>query len=183
MLCAGALGAATLAGCASTVQDQPIPHNILESVISAPFPVYWLGGKFDGLQVSEVAHDPAGAYTLQYGDCMQAGQGTCVPPLRIVTSPDNSFLPGDGTPRRTTRIRGVRAVIAQQDKTILIPTGNVVIDIFAANPRTAAAAARIAVPINQIAAPEAPLPAALPNTGFGERAMRSQEPPPLRPIG
>ncbi len=46
---------------------------------------------------------------------MQGGQGYCVPPLRIVTSPDNSFLPGGslpraarGDPRRATRVLAQR---------------------------------------------------------------------------
>ena len=46
---------------------------------------------------------PAARSRVQYGDCLQGGQGTCVPPLRIVTSPDNSFLPGGSAPQRGRR--------------------------------------------------------------------------------
>ncbi len=81
------------------------------------------------------------------------------------------------------RIRGVDAVIAQAGRTIVIPTAGVVVDIYATSARTAAAAARTAVPINEVGAPDAPLPAALPNTGFGEMPLPSQVPAPLRPLG
>ena len=185
-LCAAvvaALCAVALCSCANTVQDQPIPHNLLEGLIEAPFPVYWLGGSFDGMAVSEATHDPSGSYSVQYGDCLVGGQGTCVPPLRVVTSPDNSFLPGGTTPSSRARIRGVDALLAQAGTTIVVPTGVVVVDIYATSARTAAAAARTVVPINALGAPEAPLPAALPNTGFGEMPLPSQVPPPLHPLG
>ncbi|MGD0454878.1 MAG: hypothetical protein ABSB69_14890 [Solirubrobacteraceae bacterium] len=178
-----ALCAVALCSCANTVQDQPIPHNLLEGLIEAPFPVYWLGGSFDGMAVSEATHDPSGSYSVQYGDCLVGGQGTCVPPLRVVTSPDNSFLPGGTTPSSRARIRGVDALLAQAGTTIVVPTGVVVVDIYATSARTAAAAARTVVPINALGAPEAPLPAALPNTGFGEMPLPSQVPPPLHPLG
>ena len=43
---------------------------------------------------------------MQYGNCLQGGQGVCVSPLKIVTSPDNSFLPGAPGAGRTTQVRG-----------------------------------------------------------------------------
>ena len=180
---AAALCALALSSCANTVQDRPIPHNILESLIEAPFPVYWLGGSFDGMAVSEATQDPSGSYSVQYGDCLVGGQGTCVPPLRVVTSPDNSFLPGGSTPSSRTRIRAIDALLAQAGRMIVVPTGGVVVDIYATDARTAAAAARTVVPINALGAPEAPLPAALPNTGFGEMPLSSQVPAPLHPLG
>ncbi len=87
--CALALGA-----CGDTLQDHPIPHNTLESLIVAPYPVYWLGGSFQGLQITEASHDPSGAFTVQYGDCVVGGQSTCVTPVTVITSPDNSFVAG-----------------------------------------------------------------------------------------
>lgn len=178
-----ALCALVLGACGNTLQDRPIAHNILEGLVVAPFPVYWLGGSFHGMAITEATHDPSGSYSLQYGDCLQGGQGTCVPPLRVVTSPDNSFLPGGSTPTRPAQIRGASAALAQAGRTIVIPTAGVVVEIYATDARTAAAAARTIVPINAIGAPEAPLPAALPNTGFGEMPLPSQTPPPLRPLG
>ena len=133
-LCAGAAGA-----CGNTVQDQPIPHNTLETLLLAPYPVYWLGRSFRGIAITEAARDPSGAFNVQYGDCQQGGQGTCVPPLRVVTSPDNSFVPGASAPHRT-------------------------------------------VPINTSAEPGGPLPARLPDTGFGATPLPAQVPPPLRPL-
>ncbi len=177
-----ALCALACAGCGNTVQDQPIPHNILESLIVAPVPVYWLGGSFQGLAVTEATHDPGGAYTVQYGDCLEGGQASCVPPLRVVTSPDNSFLPGGSTPQRTADLRGARAVVADGGKAIEIATGGVVVGIYAKDPSLAAAAARTAVPINQAGAPEAALPARLPDTGFAETPLPSQVPSPARSV-
>jgi hypothetical protein len=176
-LCALALGA-----CGNTLQDQPIPHNTLEGLIVAPFPVYWVGGAFHHLQISEATHDPGGAFSVQYGDCVQGGQSTCVPPLRIVTSPDNSFVPGGSTPIRRTLIRGAAAVVAQGGDTIEIPTAGVVLSIYARNSGLAAEAAAIAVPINEPGIPETRLPAALPTTPFADTPLPSQMPSPLRAL-
>jgi hypothetical protein len=183
LLGGGVLLALALCSCANTVQDQPIPHNLLEGLIAAPFPVYWMGDSFEGMTIGEINHDPSGSFSVQYGDCLAGGQGTCVPPLRIVTSPDNSFLPGGSTASRRTRIRGVSALLAQAGRTIILATGGVVVDIYATSARVAAAAARTAVPINALGAPEAPLPPAVANTGFGETPLPSQVPTPLRPLG
>jgi hypothetical protein len=178
MICATAL-----AGCGDTLQDQPIPHNILESLIVSPIPVYWLGGSFQGLAVTEATHDPSGAFSVQYGNCLEGGQVSCVPPLRVVSSPDNSFLPDGSSSHVTAAVRGVPAVVARGGMTIEIPTGGVVVDIYAKDPRLAGAAARAIVPINAAGAPEAPLPAPLPDTGFGETPLPSQIPSLLRPLG
>jgi hypothetical protein len=170
-------------GCGNTLQVQPIPHNILEGLVVSPFPVYWLGHSFEGLAVTEAVHDPSGSYSVQYGNCLQGGEGTCLPPLRVVTSPDNSFLPGGAIPSHRTSIRGVPALLEQSGKTVVLATAGVVVDVYATNSHTAAAAVRTMVPINEPAAPEAALPDAQPNTGFGETPLPRQVPPPLRPLG
>jgi hypothetical protein len=179
VLCALALGA-----CGDTIQDQPIPHNTLEGLILAPYPVYWLGGAFHGLQLTEASRDPSGAFTVQYGDCLEGGQSTCVPPLKIVTSPDNSFVPGESssTSRTTASLRGVTGFLAERGDAIAIPTGGVILDVYAHTPALARAAAATAVPINYPGAPASPLPARLPGTGFGSRPLPSQVPNPLRTL-
>ncbi len=171
-----------LAGCGDTLQDRPIPHNALESLLVAPYPVYWLGHSFHGMSITEASHDPGGAFTVGYGDCVNGGQSTCVPPLRVVTSPDNSFLAGGTSAQRNASIRGVVAVIAQTGRTIELPTSGVVVGIYAVNARLAAAAARTVVPINQAGVPGAPLPAPLPDTGFAATPLPSQTPSPLRAL-
>ncbi|HTZ88060.1 MAG TPA: hypothetical protein VMB05_15440 [Solirubrobacteraceae bacterium] len=176
------LVACSLGACGDTLQDHPIAHNKLEALLVAPYPVYWLGRSFQGLQISEADNDPSGAYFIQYGDCVVGGQSTCVPPVRIVTSPDNSFIPGGSSPQRDTELRGVRAVLAQQGRTIAIPTGGVVVSVFAKNAGLAAAAARTLVPINVAGEPGDALPARLPHTGFGSTPLPSQIPSPLRAL-
>jgi len=177
------LCASVLCACASTLQDQPIPHNILEGMVQAPFPVYWLGRSFQGIAIAEATHDPSDAFSIQYGNCLVGGEGGCVPPLRVVTSPDNSFLPVGSTPTHTTRVRGVRALLADEGKTIVIATAGVVVEVSATSAAQALAAARTLVSINGVGTPESPLPAALPNTSFGETPLPSQLPAPLKPVG
>jgi hypothetical protein len=175
--CALALGA-----CGDTLQDRPIPHNTLETLLVAPYPVYWLGRSFHGMAITEATHDPGGAFTVQYGDCVEGGQSTCVPPLRVVTSPDNSFVAGGPTPARTAQLRGVEAVIARKGQAIEIPTGGVVVGVYADSARLAAAAAQTLVPINELGTPGAQLPARLPDTGFGSTPLPSQVTSPLRAL-
>jgi hypothetical protein len=182
---ATALCALYLSACGDTVQDQPIPHNSLESMLLAPYPVYWLGATFHGLRITEASHDPSGAFTVQYGDCLEGGQSTCVPPLKVITSPDNGFVPGEGshTPRTAASLRGLRGYIAARGEAISIPTGGVILDVYAHTPALARAAAQTAVPINYPGAPGAPLVAPMPDTGYGERPLPSQTPSPLRALG
>jgi hypothetical protein len=176
------LSALALGACSNTLQDEPIPHNDLESLLMASYPAYWLGRSFQGLAITEVGHDPSGASSVQYGDCLQGGQGTCVPPLRVITSPDNSFVPGGSAPHTTALIRGVAAVVAQAGRTIEIPTAGVVVDIYAMSPHLAGAAAQTMVPIDRPGVPGSQLPARLPDTGFGETPLSAQMPSPLRPL-
>ncbi len=174
------LCALLLGGCGNTLQDKPISHTTLEQLIVAPFPVYWLGGTFEGYSITEGNHDPSGAFSLQYGDCVHGGQGFCVSPLRIITSPDNSFVPGGSAPSRPSSIRGATARVSEEGRAIAIPTGPVVVSIFAETPALAAAAARAMVAINALGSPGRPLPARLPDTGFGSTPLPTQMPPPLR---
>ena len=178
----GLLFASVIAGCGNTLQVQPVPHNELEGMIQAPFRVYWLGGSFRGLAVQQVSHDPGGAYSVQYGNCLTGGQGTCRPPLLVVTSPETTFVPGGSTRTRAVTVRGLPAVEAESGKVVMIPTGNVVVDILASNPSLARSAARNVVPINAPGGPDAPLPPPRPTNAFSNRPFSSQVPNPLRPL-
>ncbi|MGO9490515.1 MAG: hypothetical protein ACLQBB_16010 [Solirubrobacteraceae bacterium] len=180
---AALLLALSLGGCGNTLQDKPIPHNILEGMIVAPFPVYWLGDHFQTLAITEASHDVSGAFTVQYGNCLQGGQGTCTPPLRVVTAPDNSFLPGASNTGRATLIRGAPALVSEEGRAIVIPTGPVVVDIYADNTPTALAAARAIAPINRPGVPGGALQAPLPDTGYDSMPLPSQRPNPVAPLG
>jgi hypothetical protein len=181
--CLLAVVLAALAGCGDTLQDQPISHSTLETMLAASYPVYWLGRSFDGLAIKEASRDPGGGFSVQYGDCKLGGQGTCVPPLRVVTSPDNSFLPGSTGAHAALQVRGVSALSAEDGRVVVLPTGGVVIVIYALDRGTAAAAAQSVVPINAPGVPRAALPAALPDTGFGRTPVPAQLPAPLAPPG
>jgi len=175
-------GALWAAGCGDTLQDQPAGPGVLEPLIVQPFPVYWLGGSFHGLGLTHVGRDASGAYELQYGNCTVGGQSVCVAPLALVTSPDNSFLPGGDAPRRRVRVRGASATASADGRTLAVATGGVVVDLYAESPALAAQAAAAMVAIGSPGAPGEPLPAALPDTGFAERALPSQRPAPA-PMG
>lgn len=171
VVCALALGACG----ANTLQDQPIGTAPLETVIvNSRFPVYWLGLKFRGMQITNVSIDPGEAVTIRYGDCVLGGQYTCVTPVSIVSSPDNSFIPGAGT--RTLALRGATASSAQGGATLAIPTGVVVVSVYARDPSLARTAAMMMAPLNEVGLPQAPLPAALPDTGFDRIPLPGQVP-------
>lgn len=173
LACACALA---LGGCGDALQTQPIPHNLLERLIISPYPIYWLGGSFHGLSVSEAAHDPGGAYRVSYGNCLRGGQATCVVPLSVITSPNDSLLPGRSLAHADVRLRGVNAVFSQGGRTIAIATGAVVLDIYANTAHLALAAARTAVPINRIAAPGSPLAAPVSGSDFATKPLPVQIP-------
>ncbi len=166
-----------LASCGNTLQDQPIGPQPLESVlVKSRFPVYWLGLSFHGMQITSVAIDPSEAVTIRYGDCVLGGQYTCVTPVSIVTSPDNSFIPGANVVRSTMSLRGVSASLTQGGSTLAIPTGNVIVSVFGLHPPFAREAAETMAPLNTTGLPLAPLPAALPDSGFGRAPLSIQVP-------
>jgi hypothetical protein len=164
--------------CGNTLQDQPIARSWLEALeIVHGYPVYWLGGTFERLSITAVEHDPGGAYAIRYGDCTVGGQMTCVTPLLIVTSPDNSFVPGGAAPGHDVAVRGIRGRRLQEGRTILLATGGVVVDVYAQTPALARAAVETMVPINEPAAPGDPLPAPLPTTPMAREPLAGQTPP------
>jgi hypothetical protein len=167
-----------LASCGDTLQDQAIGPSPLESVIvKSRFPVYWLGQRFDGMRITGVLIDPSGAVTLRYGDCLVGGQFTCVTPLELISSPDNSFLPGEGEVGQTRMVRGAAALSTQSGRALAIRTGSVVVSLRAENAALALRAARLMAPVNKVGLPLQPLPAAAPDTGFGQLPLPSQLPP------
>lgn len=175
-----ALAACVLAvtACGDTLQDQPIGPSPLESVIvKSRFPVYWLGQRFDGMRITGVLIDPGGAVTLRYGDCLVGGQFTCVTPLELVSSPDNSFVPGAGEVGRPRLVRGAQALSTQSGRALAIRTGSIVVSVRASDPALALRAARLMAPVNKVGLPLEPLPAAAPDTGYDQRPLPSQLPP------
>jgi hypothetical protein len=172
------LCALALASCGDTLQDQPIGPSPLETVIvKSRFPVYWLGLRFHGMQITSVAIDPGEAVTIRYGDCVLGGQYTCVTPVSIVSSPDNSFIPGATAATRSLPLRGATASVAQAGATLAIPTGGVVVSVYARSPSLARTAATMMALVNKVGLPQTPLPAAAPNTGLDRIPLPSEVPP------
>jgi len=172
------LAALALGSCGNTLQDQPIGPSPLESVIvDSRFPVYWLGLKFDGMRITGVLIDPGGAVTLRYGDCLVGGQFTCVTPLSLITSPDNSFVPGASMVGRVRSVRGSEALSTQNGRSLALRTGSVVVTVRAQHAALALRAARLMAPVNKVGLPLQALPAAAPNTGFDQLPLPSQLPP------
>lgn len=168
--------ALVLGACGDTVQDQPIGAAPFEDVIvNSHVPVYWVGLHFHGLAATNVREDPGGAVTVDYGDCVIGGQYTCVTPLQIVTSPDNSFIPSAPAKRPVT-VRGLPAVMSPGGTTMSLATGPVVVSIYAQNAAVASAAAQAMAPLNEPGSSGAPLPAAIADTGFDRVPLHSQVP-------
>jgi hypothetical protein len=128
------------------------------------------------MQITNVAIDPSEAVTIHYGDCVLGGQYVCVTPITIVTSPDNSFLPGGTATKQTVSLRGVSASSAQGGSTLALATGNVVVSVFGKQPTLAREAAETMAPLNTTGLPLAPLPAALPDSGFDRVPLSIQVP-------
>jgi hypothetical protein len=172
-LCPLALGS-----CGDTLQDQPIGPIPLETVlVKSGFPVYWLGLRFKDMQITNVTIDPAEAVTIRYGDCVLGGQYTCVPPISIVSSPDNSFIPGGSAATGSLAVRGASASVAKGGATLAIATGGIVVSVYARNPSLAREATAAMAPLNTVGLPGAPLPVAEANTGIDSVPLPSEVPP------
>ena len=166
VLCALALGA-----CGNTLQDQPIPHNALESLLLAPYPVYWLGGSFHGLQITEASHDPSGVVHR---------------PVRRLPGrrPEHVRAAAEGhhlarqqlrarrrlrRPRAARIVRGVGGHLAERGEAIAIPTGRGRPRHLRPHPALArAAAAHGRADQLPRRARRAAAPRRCPNTGFGD---------------
>jgi hypothetical protein len=169
------LCALVVAGCGSTLEDQPLAPSNLESLIAIrEYPVYWLGKRFAGLSVSEASRDRSGAYTVQYGNCIKGGQYACESPLSIVTSPENDFVAAGSSGVRVRPIRGVSSFASEAGRAVEVPTGQVVVSIRAENAALAGAAALAIVPINVVGVPAAPLPKVLPTSSFATQPLPTQ---------
>jgi len=166
LLCAAAAIALTLSGCASTLQLRPLQDRDLTHAEAAPYSVYWVGRAFEGMPVSVAEPRTGGSVLITYGNCVIGGQDTCLRALQIVTSHDNSFVPGAQHATAHRLIRGRVAVIGNGGRIIEIATGDVVVDIDANTPALARATAESMTPMNRAGTPGQTLPPALPPNGF-----------------
>lgn len=178
------VAAVALDGCGNTLQDRPIADAALGRIVGVHrFPIYWAGRTFQGMPLSGADRDPGGAFDMAYGDCLVGGQGTCVTPLLIVTSPDNSFVPGGEHARSRTLIRGRAALTAQAGRTIQLATGTVVVSIFAQTPTLARLAAAAMMPVNVPGEPYLTLAPAARDSGFARAPLGGNEAAPAPRTG
>jgi hypothetical protein len=163
-----------LAGCGDTLQLQPLRDRDLSNASGVNYIVYWDGRAFEGMPVSFAARQTGGSVLVTYGNCVEGGQTTCMRALSIVTSDDNSFLPGAQLTSTRRIIRGRVAVVGMGGRTLEIATGPVVVDVTASTPALTLAAALAMSPLNGSSshrgAPYATLPPALPPNGFDQTA-------------
>jgi hypothetical protein len=165
-------------GCGDTLQDEPVAPGTLEPLVTQTrFPVYWLGGTYGGLKITSVGRDQSGAYDIQYGDCTHGGARECTPPIEIVTSPDNSFVPGGEAPGATIDVRGAKARESEGGRAISTATGPVVVSVYGTNAALAHGAAEAMVEIGAPQTPGSPLEPAQPPTSYGAEPLPSQRPP------
>ncbi|MDE3070872.1 MAG: hypothetical protein KGJ43_09105, partial [Acidobacteriota bacterium] len=103
----------------------------------------------------------------------KGGQYECVTPLALVTSPEGA-VPPRSTGHHVLTVRGVAAVPSVGGRTLDIPTGSVVVSIFAEDAALARAAARAMVSLNVASLPGAPLPRAMPAGSYASSPLASQ---------
>lgn len=159
-----------LAACADTLQRPPLRDRDLTSAEAVNYSVYWVGRGFEGMPLSFAAPFTGGSVVITYGNCIIGGQSTCVRPLTIVTSHDNSFVPGSRFTPVRRQIRGRTAVVAMGGTTIEIATGDVVVDIYASSAALARAAAESLEPLNRPGSPSDPLAPPGPPSGYAQSA-------------
>src|SRR5579862_9780850 len=152
-----------LAGCGSVLPAHLVGNDNLTALVSVNrFPIYWVGGTFEKLSLTNIAHDYGGAFSLQYGNCSLGGQAVCVAPLVIVTTPEGSLSTGPQSGSGALRERGVTGLMGEKGRTIELATGKVVVDIYAQTAALARAAAATIAPINRLGTPSSNLPAPAP---------------------
>jgi len=154
-----AVAAVGVAGCSTPLRIPPAPPNPLEALISIErYPVFWLGERFAGLPLSEVEEDIGGAVTLGYGACTRGGQYSCLLPLTVVTSPENSFLPHGTLPLERVSVRGITAYATSDRRIYELPTASVIVAIYAQTPSLAREAVIGLAALNGTVLPGEPLP-------------------------
>ncbi|MHB1810367.1 MAG: hypothetical protein ACYCU0_13905 [Solirubrobacteraceae bacterium] len=180
-LAAAVVVAVMLAGCGNTLQSKPVANIELERLVEVQeYPVYWLGGRFEGLALASASEDPSGAYTLQYGTCFVGGQEACLTPLEVITTPETSHLPGeDMLGAQKTTIRGARTLIVQRGQVLALATGPVVVEVRSRRRKLALAAAATMTPINEVGEPGTTLPAVVRIPASQRKALPGQGPHPL----
>jgi hypothetical protein len=151
----GLLGA--LSGCST---HPPPPISAAELQLARDFRLftfYWVGPSFQGIDLtaadSKRDYDATVGMRVYYGNCEKPpsilSTGGCKLPLEIATvlyRPHSNVGLG---PLRETVIRGAPAVIYNGGSSIELYTGHLAIDIYAASPQLALAAARALVPLNR----------------------------------
>jgi hypothetical protein len=127
------------------------------------FTVYWVGRKIDGIPLTaadNLADFQLGVgFALYYGDCMSRGRlhtGGCVLPLKVTTDRYSPHSDVSFGPQHWIIVHHVPAVVYQGGDAIEIYTDRQTIDIAAATPKLARAAAATVRPFNRTPSPDFP---------------------------
>jgi hypothetical protein len=110
------------------------PPDVESAATFQRFPVYWLGGEFEGRELTRVeAEDWSVGVLLVYGDCTPSGglEPSCSPPLQIQIFPlcyhlEAVAYPKDATSRLT--IRG--APVGRQDGAPVLLTRRTQVKVY-----------------------------------------------------
>jgi hypothetical protein len=159
-----ALLAVPLGGCARR-SPPPLSFQSLRTTRQFhDFTVFWVGRRFEGIPLTAADrpkdYAPSQGMRLYYGDCAHHAfsTGGCTLPLEINTVLYKAHSNVGLGKQRSTRVRGVPAVIYDGGKSIELYTGNLAIDVFADNPGRALRAARALRPRNDVGPPGPGLP-------------------------
>jgi hypothetical protein len=133
-------GAAALAAGCGTAHPPAIERSALAEAQTFPYyRLYWVGPTFLGRPLAAVdglkGYSTAIGDSVYYGDCVNGkgllgGGGSCLLPLQVTTViyrlHSNSAL----GPQRNALLRGVPAVVYDEERSIELYSGRLAIDVF-----------------------------------------------------
>ncbi len=155
--CALVVALGLLAGC-TTHAPPPIAPAELELAREFPFfTTYWAGPDFQGIRLtaadSPADYDATVGMRVYYGTCAKPSSllstSGCKLPLEIATVLYHPHTNEGLGVRREKVIRGVPAEVFAGGSSIELYTGRLAIDVYAADPRLARAAAAALLPLNR----------------------------------
>jgi hypothetical protein len=151
-----AAAGALVAGCTTHTAPPISAYDLQQARLFKNFSVYWAGPQIAGYSLTAADNladfQPGSGFALYYGDCLSRGtlrDAGCDLPLKITT---NLYTPHSDVsygPQHWVLLHGVPAVVYENGDAIEVYTDQQVIDIAAATPALANAAAAALTPFNR----------------------------------